>query len=119
MFVLMQLAAVVLAYLIGAIPFGLLGARWVGGVDIRAVGSGNIGATNVGRVLGFRFFVLVFLLDMLKGLLPTLGPPALVAYLTGSNPDHLPVLVALATILGHNFPIYLRFRGGKGVATSF
>ncbi len=55
------------AYLIGAIPFGYLIARWARGIDIRTVGSGNIGATNVGRVLGFRFFVLVFTLDLLKG----------------------------------------------------
>ena len=70
--ILASLVAVVLAYLIGSIPFGLLIARWFGKVDIRTVGSGNIGATNVGRVLGFRFFVVVFLLDFLKGFLPTL-----------------------------------------------
>jgi acyl-phosphate glycerol 3-phosphate acyltransferase len=115
----LQILAVVVAYLIGAIPFGLLIARWVGGVDIRTVGSGNIGATNVGRVLGFRFFVLVFLLDMLKGLLPTLGLPAALDRLAGANAGYVPVLVALATILGHSFPVYLGFRGGKGVATSF
>lgn len=108
------------AYLIGAIPFGFLTAKLLKGVDIRTMGSGNIGATNVGRVLGFRFFVLVFLLDMGKGLLPTLGFPWLVARATGqgSRSATLAVLVAVATILGHNFPVYLRFKGGKGVATS-
>src|ERR1700728_4594872 len=67
--------AVLVAYLVGAIPFGYLVTHWVKGIDIRTVGSGNVAATNVGRTLGFRYFVLVFLLDMLKGFLPTLGFP--------------------------------------------
>ena len=102
------------AYLVGSIPFGFLIARIFRGIDIRTVGSGNIGATNVGRVLGFRFFVVVFLLDFLKGYLPTRFLPGLL----GPHSPDLPVLVAVATILGHNFPIFLGFRGGKGVATS-
>ncbi len=110
--------AVVLAYLIGAIPFAYLVVKAIKGIDIRTVGSGNVGATNVGRVLGFRFFLLVFLLDVLKGLLPTWGIPWLVRSASGVVPPDLPVLVALSAILGHNFPIYLKFRGGKGVATS-
>jgi glycerol-3-phosphate acyltransferase PlsY len=114
----LAIVAVVAAYLIGAIPFGYLTALWVGGIDIRTVGSGNIGATNVGRVLGFRFFLFVFVLDLLKGLLPTYGLPLLVSHASGRAVPELPVFVALATILGHNFPVYLRFRGGKGVATS-
>ncbi len=112
------LLTVVVAYLIGAIPFGYLTARWARGIDIRTVGSGNIGATNVGRALGLRFFVFVFALDLLKGFLPTFGFPRLVAESAGRVPPETGVLVALATILGHNFPVYLRFRGGKGVATS-
>jgi glycerol-3-phosphate acyltransferase PlsY len=107
--------AVIAAYLIGAIPFGYLVAKWLKGVDIRTVGSGNIGATNVGRTFGFRFFVLVFLFDMAKGLLPTWGIPHLAGR---SGASGLAVAVALATILGHNFPVYLGFKGGKGVATS-
>jgi len=110
---------VAIAYLIGAIPFGFLTAKWIKGIDVRTVGSGNIGATNVGRVLGFRFFLLVFALDLAKGLLPTWGFPRLSEWLTGRPaPPDLAVLVALATILGHNFPVYLKFKGGKGVATS-
>jgi acyl-phosphate glycerol 3-phosphate acyltransferase len=110
--------AVLASYLIGSIPFGYLVTRWVKGIDIRTVGSGNLGATNVGRTLGFRYFLLVFVLDMLKGYLPTLGFPALVDFLTGSYPPDLPVVAGLAAILGHTFPVYLKFRGGKGVATS-
>ena len=110
--------AVIAAYFIGAIPFAYLVVLAVKGVDIRTVGSGNVGATNAGRVLGFRYFVIVFLLDVMKGLLPTLGLPRLAAHAAGREFPGLVVLVALATILGHNFPVYLRFRGGKGVATS-
>ena len=110
--------ALLVAYLVGSIPFGYLIALGARGVDIRKVGSGNIGATNVGRVLGFRFFVLVFVLDLLKGFLPTYGAARLVESVTGQGFPTLPVLSALAAILGHNFPAYLRFRGGKGVATS-
>ena len=117
-----SLAVAVLAvlggYLAGSIPFGYLVAYAKRGIDIRTVGSGNLGATNVGRTLGFRYFLLVLLLDLLKGFLPTLGFPLLLTRLTGSCPVDLPVLLALAAILGHNFPIYLGFRGGKGVATS-
>jgi acyl-phosphate glycerol 3-phosphate acyltransferase len=104
-----------LAYLIGAIPFGYLVARWHG-VDIFQHGSGNIGATNVGRVLGKRLGILVFVLDFAKGALPTVAarcveqPDSLPA-------DLLPVVAGLAAFVGHMFPIYLRFRGGKGVAT--
>jgi acyl-phosphate glycerol 3-phosphate acyltransferase len=109
------------AYLIGAIPFGYLVARWRG-VDIFREGSGNIGATNVGRVLGRRFGILVFVLDLAKGALPALvagwiaqgwsdGPDELL------GPDGLRVCAGLAALLGHLFSIYLRFRGGKGVAT--
>jgi acyl-phosphate glycerol 3-phosphate acyltransferase len=116
--ILLPTLAVLAAYLIGAIPFGFLTARWARGIDIRTVGSGNIGATNVGRTLGFRFFVVVFVFDLLKGFLPTYYFPKLVATATGQSQPTLGVLIALATILGHNFPVYLGFKGGKGVATS-
>ncbi len=101
------------AYLIGAVPFGYLIAR-ARGVDILREGSGNIGATNVGRVLGRRFGTLVFVLDFAKGAVPT----ALARAVAGEGlPDLLPAAVGLAAFLGHLFPVYLRFRGGKGVAT--
>lgn len=110
--------AVLAAYLIGAIPFGYTIYYLMRGEDIRKVGSGNIGATNVGRQLGFRYFAIIFLLDVAKGLLPTLFFAPLVQKASGQGVPDLRVLVALASILGHNFPVYLKFRGGKGVATS-
>ena len=107
-----------LAYLVGAIPFGYLVARWRG-VDILKHGSGNIGATNVGRVLGRPFGVLVFLLDFAKGALPTwIASRWASASELELPPDLLPVAAAVAAFLGHLFPVYLRFRGGKGVATA-
>jgi acyl-phosphate glycerol 3-phosphate acyltransferase len=113
------LGAVVAAYLVGSIPFGLLVAR-AKGVDIRAHGSGNIGATNVGRVLGRKFGVLVFALDFLKGvvavaLVPTVG----VGWLAdGAEVARAGVAVgcAAAAFVGHLFPVWLGFRGGRGVA---
>jgi len=111
-------AAALAAYLIGGIPFGYLIYYALTREDVRKVGSGNIGATNVGRLLGFRFFLLVFLLDLFKGLVPTVGLPRLFEAMGWAAPGDLPVAAALGAILGHNFPVYLGFRGGKGVATS-
>lgn len=102
----------VLSYLIGSVPFGYLVARWRG-VDIFKAGSGNIGATNVGRVLGRKFGVLVFVLDFLKGAIPTL----IATFVLPQQRDVAGVTAGLSAFLGHLFPIYLRFRGGKGVAT--
>jgi glycerol-3-phosphate acyltransferase PlsY len=110
--------AVLAAYLIGSIPFAYVIPRLVKGIDIRTVGSGNPGATNVGRVLGVRYFWLVLALDALKGFVPTWGFPELLRHGAGTVPPAGPVLIALAAILGHTFPVYLGFRGGKGVATS-
>jgi len=110
--------ALAASYTIGAIPFGYLVYYLVTGKDVRTAGSGNIGATNVGRLLGFRYFLLVFALDLLKGLVPTIGLPWLVGRLGFPAPAELPIVTALAAIMGHNFPVYLGFRGGKGVATS-
>jgi acyl-phosphate glycerol 3-phosphate acyltransferase len=105
------------AYLIGSIPFGYLVARWRG-VDIFKEGSGNIGATNIGRVLGRRFGILVFLLDFAKGAVPVLVATVLTKRLDLELPaDALAVGAGLAAFLGHLFPVYIRFHGGKGVAT--
>lgn len=112
------LVCVIAGYFIGSIPFAYLIVKGLRGIDIRTVGSKNPGATNAGRLLGFRFFLLIFVLDLLKGFGPTWLLPGMVEGSTGQTWPNLPVLVALATILGHNFPVWLRFRGGKGVATS-
>jgi glycerol-3-phosphate acyltransferase PlsY len=101
------------AYLAGSIPFGMLLTRWLRGVDVRGQGSGNIGATNVARVAGKKLGAVVLLLDALKGALPVLF-----ARLWQPEAPWLHVLVALAAVLGHVFPVWLRFRGGKGVATA-
>lgn len=112
----------VASYLVGAIPFSYLIAR-LKGVDLYAVGSGNIGATNVGRVLGWKYGVLAFALDFLKGALPVAAiVPLAHAYDPGAPaafgaPEALSTGAAVAAFLGHLFPVYLRFRGGKGVAT--
>jgi acyl phosphate:glycerol-3-phosphate acyltransferase len=113
------IAAIVVAalsYLIGSIPFGLLLTRWLKGVDLRTYGSGNIGATNTSRVLGKKWGIVVLLLDAAKGLLPTL----LLWRVFGSElgPLHVRVLAGTGAILGHVFPVWLGFRGGKGVATA-
>ncbi|GAB4549837.1 MAG: glycerol-3-phosphate 1-O-acyltransferase PlsY [Phycisphaerales bacterium] len=110
------------AYLIGAIPFGYLIAR-AKGIDIRAHGSGNIGATNVMRVLGKGPGIACFALDVAKGALPVVIGGALLGVL--GRHDLSPgeslvwLWVAITTVVGHMFPVYLDFKGGKGVATGF
>lgn len=103
------------AYLLGSIPFGLVLAR-ARGVDIREHGSGNIGATNVARNLGKALGALVLLLDALKGAAPMLALGLL--GLDEQGPSWLIPATGLAAIAGHCFPVWLRFRGGKGVATA-
>lgn len=103
------------AYLVAAIPMGVL-VGFLRGVDIRGAGSGNIGATNAVRVLGAKWGVVVFLLDLLKAYLPV--RLAMSGWALGGLPEPecgLAIVGAAAT-LGHIFPVYLRFRGGKGVA---
>ena len=106
----------VAAYFYGAVPYGFLMAKLIRGVDIRNVGSGNIGATNAARVLGWKFFPVVFLLDFSKGFLPTLGAALLVGEGSAHYPHPLSTAAGAAAILGHVFPIYLGFKGGKAVA---
>ena len=109
------------AFVLGAVPFGLIVGR-LRGVDVRAGGSGNIGATNVGRLLGRRFFYLTLLLDALKGLVPAAAASVLVLTRT-VEADRGPAVyalwlgVGLAAVLGHVFSPLLKFRGGKGIAT--
>lgn len=107
-----------IAYVIGSIPTGLL-VGLAKGIDPRRAGSGNIGATNLGRLLGARYFFLVFILDVIKGALPV----ALAGWILHDEPLNrmhylLWLLVGFATLLGNLFSLFLKFRGGKGVATS-
>ncbi len=109
----MQLLSVILSYLIGSIPFGLIFSKLLSDVDVRTIGSGNIGATNVLRAAGKKAAVLTLLADALKGLVPVLVVKFFI------QDDVTTVLSGAAAVLGHNFPVYLKFKGGKGVATSY
>lgn len=107
------------SYLLGSIPFGYLVGRFAG-TDIRQAGSGNVGATNVVRVLGKRYGYPVFALDVLKGfgavkisMLLAVGRPA-----DWNSPEIFGILAAISSVLGHLYPPWLKFKGGKGVATS-
>jgi glycerol-3-phosphate acyltransferase PlsY len=112
------LALIPAAYLIGSIPVGLIVGR-AKGIDPRRAGSGNIGATNLGRLLGGRIFALVFSLDLLKGALPTLAAGALLRFDPADRTGYLLwILVGFAAVMGHLFSLFLGFKGGKGVATS-
>jgi acyl phosphate:glycerol-3-phosphate acyltransferase len=106
------------SYFAGSIPFGFIIGKLVKGVDLRKLGSGNIGATNAGRVLGKKWGLICLALDALKGLLPVAFLPPL--FVPESSPwlAHAAVLSGVSTIIGHMFPCWLGFRGGKGVATS-
>jgi acyl phosphate:glycerol-3-phosphate acyltransferase len=102
---------VLFAYILGATPFGLIVGK-TRGIDIREHGSGNIGATNVLRVLGKPIGIGVLVLDVMKGLLPVL----LAKWVSDSSAIH--IATAVAAILGHNYTFWLRFKGGKGIATT-
>ena len=106
------------AYLLGSVPFGMLIAA-AHGIDLRKIGSGNIGATNLSRALGRRWAYLCFLLDLAKGLLPTLAAGIWLDDIAGTSGLLAQLAVGCAAITGHVFPVYLKFKGGKGVATSF
>ncbi len=106
------------SYLAGSLPFGLILARAVKGIDIRQHGSGNIGATNVSRVLGTKWGAVCFVLDASKGALPVWLLPPLALAADDTTRTHWNVAAGLMAILGHMFPCWLRFHGGKGVATA-
>jgi glycerol-3-phosphate acyltransferase PlsY len=116
---LLQLVGLILAaYLLGSVPNGYIIARWLRGIDLRTVGSKNIGATNAARNLGFRWGLLVFVLDSAKGALP--GFLALNIWSPETERGLVNIiLVTLAAFFGHLSSPFLRFRGGKGVATAF
>ena len=108
---LIPIAAAVVGYLIGSIPFGLVLTRLAGLGDIRKIGSGNIGATNVLRTGNKTLAALTVILDGGKGALVVIVASLL-------SPGLAPLVAGVAAVLGHNFPIWLRFKGGKGVATT-
>ena len=111
------IVCMLLAFIIGSVPFGLVISKVGYGVDIRNYGSGNIGATNVLRSLGVFPGVIALLCDLLKGLLPVIYARFVLGDLP--VPSGLPeVLMALSVVMGHNYSIFLKFKGGKGVATS-
>ncbi len=100
------------AYLVGSIPFGFLVGK-LRGKDIRTLGSKNIGATNVYRVVGKPWGILAFVCDFLKGFLPTLAAQK------WGNEDWLPLVVGILTVAGHMWTCFMKFKGGKGIATGF
>ncbi len=126
---LIWLIAIVVAYLLGAIPFAyILGKSQ--GIDIREHGSKNVGATNIGRVIGKKWGMICFALDVLKGLIPVVAYGLIAGIFNLKLQDVIPEApthtqqllwlgVGMAAVLGHMFPVYLQFRGGKGVATGF
>jgi len=105
-------------YLLGSIPFGLIIAR-AHGKDLRTIGSGNIGSTNLSRALGKKWAYLCFCLDVVKGLAPVLAATFILSSPPAVKDLFLWLAVGCAAVLGHIFPIYIKFKGGKGVATSF
>jgi glycerol-3-phosphate acyltransferase PlsY len=113
------ISVAVIAYFIGSFPTGYVVGR-IRGVDVRKVGSGNVGATNVTRVLGKQFGYPVFLLDFLKGLVPVLLAREIAnrCQLGSTATDLCVALGGIFSVLGHSYPVWLGFKGGKGVATS-
>jgi len=114
----LEISLILVAYLIGSVPFGYIFTKQIAGINIREHGSGNIGSTNVRRVAGPKVALVTQLCDMLKGLLPV----AAVMYLQFRNiyifDAYFIFAVGLASILGHNFSLFLKFKGGKGVNTT-
>ena len=107
------IGTLIVAYLVGSIPFGLIAGKLVKGVDIRVLGSRNIGATNAARVIGWKWFPVVLLLDAAKGA----GPCLAGHFLIQTARADLVLFAAIGALLGHFFSIYIGFKGGKGVAT--
>lgn len=110
----MKILIILINYLLGSIPFGLIIAFLVKRIDIRKFGSGNIGATNVFRIVGKKWGVIVFILDFFKGFFA----PLIAKLCLPNLPDYFFVIAVIAVVCGHNWPIFLKFKGGKGVATS-
>lgn len=115
--VMLLAVSAIAAYLVGSIPFSLLIARFFGGVDLREHGSGNVGATNVARTMGAKWGIAALLCDAAKGMI-SVGVIPLVISMSSEYQIHQAVLGAILAVLGHMFPVWLKLRGGKGVATA-
>ncbi len=100
----------VLAYLIGALPFGVIAGKLLKGIDVREYGSGRMGATNVMRTLGWKVSITILILDMGKGVAAVFIARAF------SEPKYVEALAGLAAVVGHNWPVYVKFKGGRGVS---
>lgn len=107
---------ILLSYLVGSIPTGFLVGKWLKGIDIRRHGSGNVGATNVFRVVGKKWGIGVLIFDVLKGSIASVYLPRQIP--TGIDPFLTALIFGIASIVGHTWTVWLGFRGGKGVATS-
>ncbi|HWI63336.1 MAG TPA: glycerol-3-phosphate acyltransferase [Symbiobacteriaceae bacterium] len=112
------LGIALLCYLVGSVPFPVIVSRYAMGIDLREHGSGNMGAANAGRVLGKRWFVVVFLLDFAKGAAATYLARATLPLVTDADPVLAAAIGAAVAVLGHCFPIYVGFKGGLGLAAS-
>jgi glycerol-3-phosphate acyltransferase PlsY len=110
------LISILLAYFLGSVPFGFIAGK-INGIDIRKAGSGNIGATNVFRVVGKKWGIAVFIMDFLKGFISVMLIPCILNYSLKANLPYLDLFCALAAVAGHTWTIFLNFKGGKGVAT--
>jgi acyl phosphate:glycerol-3-phosphate acyltransferase len=115
--VMLLTVSAIAAYLVGSVPFSLLIAKFFGGVDLREHGSGNVGATNVARTMGAKWGIAALLCDAAKGMV-SVGVIPLVISMSAEYQIHQGVLGAILAVLGHMFPVWLKFRGGKGVATA-
>ncbi|MDD2680228.1 MAG: glycerol-3-phosphate 1-O-acyltransferase PlsY [Candidatus Omnitrophica bacterium] len=112
------LLGIIISYLAGSIPTAYIFGRLLKGVDIRKFGSGNVGATNALRLLGRGWGITVLILDIGKGFLPVIILAQLIGPKTGLAPETFCTLIGISCICGHNWTIFLRFKGGKGVATT-
>jgi glycerol-3-phosphate acyltransferase PlsY len=114
------ISGIIISYLVGSIPTAYIFGRLLKGIDIRKFGSGNVGATNALRVLGRGPGISVLVLDILKGfIVVTLLADILSSAVTGASVETLRIIFGLSCICGHNWTVFLRFKGGKGIATTF
>jgi len=115
----MLILAIICSYCVGAIPVGYILTKVLKGIDIRHFGSGNVGATNVFRVAGPVAGSVVLILDMLKGLIPVMAFGDFILHnFSGFDPVLVRLFLVVAAVSGHNWPVFLQFKGGKGIATT-